>query len=56
MLLLVAHVDEDSFLGCMLGSAVGDALGLPIEGNSRKLCQQYVRDVVAPVKTTTYHR
>jgi hypothetical protein len=56
MLLLVAHVDEESFLGCMMGSAVGDALGLPIEGNSRKLCQQYVRDVVAPVKTTTYHR
>jgi hypothetical protein len=46
MLLLVAHVDEESFLGCMMGSAVGDALGLPIEGNSRKLCQQYVRDVM----------
>jgi hypothetical protein len=38
MLLLVAHVDEESFLGCMMGGAVGDALGLPIEGNSRKLC------------------
>jgi hypothetical protein len=56
MLLNVAHVDEDSFLGCMMGSAVGDMLGLPIEGNSRKLCQQYVQDVVLPVKTTTYHR
>jgi hypothetical protein len=56
MLLIVARVDEDAFLGCMMGSAVGDMLGLPIEGNSRKLCQQYVGDVVLPVKNTTYHR
>lgn len=56
MLLTVAHVNEDAFLGCMMGSAVGDMLGLPIEGNSRKLCQQYVADVVLPVKTTNYHR
>ncbi|WIA40393.1 hypothetical protein OEZ86_013753 [Tetradesmus obliquus] len=56
MLLTVAHVNEDAFLGCMMGSAVGDMLGLPIEGNSSKLCQQYVADVVLPVKTTNYHR
>ena len=26
-----AHIKEDQFRGCMLGGAVGDALGAPIE-------------------------
>ena len=31
----MASANEDRFLGCLLGLAIGDALGMPVEGWSR---------------------
>lgn len=36
---------EDSIVGCLLGTAAGDALGLPMEGISRKRQQKMFRDL-----------
>ncbi len=30
------HMTQDHIIGCILGTAVGDALGLPYEGLSRR--------------------
>lgn len=55
-LLTTGCITEDTFLGCLMGGAVGDAVGLPVEGYPREACQQYVHEIVQPVTTSTYHR
>jgi ADP-ribosylglycohydrolase len=37
---------EDRLFGCLLGQAVGDALGFPVEGHAPEVCVSYVRDVL----------
>lgn len=36
----MSHVTEDQFLGALLGTAIGDALGLPVEGLSADEIQE----------------
>lgn len=50
------HVYEEGFMGCVMGQAVGDAVGLPVEGHDRQVCLQYVKEVVQPQLTCSYHR
>lgn len=50
------HVYEEGFMGCVMGQAVGDAVGLPVEGHDRDMCVQYVKEVVQPQLTCSYHR
>jgi len=33
---------KEQFSGCLVGQCVGDALGAPVEGSPRPVCQQYV--------------
>ncbi len=33
---------EDQFSGCLIGQALGDALGFPVEGYPRQVCAKYV--------------
>ncbi len=37
---------EDRLFGCLLGQAVGDALGFPVEGRPPTVCAAYVDDVL----------
>ena len=37
---------EDRLFGCLLGQALGDALGFPVEGRAPDVCASYVRDVL----------
>lgn len=37
---------EDRLFGCLLGHAVGDALGFPVEGRPPTVCAAYVDDVL----------
>lgn len=37
---------ESQFQGCLIGQALGDALGFPVEGRARGDCDAYVRDVL----------
>ncbi|AZG78967.1 ADP-ribosylglycohydrolase family protein [Methylocystis rosea] len=37
---------EDRLFGCLLGQAVGDALGFPVEGRPPTICAAYVDDVL----------
>jgi ADP-ribosylglycohydrolase len=37
---------QDRLFGCLLGQALGDALGFPVEGQSARVCASYVRDVL----------
>jgi ADP-ribosylglycohydrolase len=39
---------EDRFTGCLIGQALGDALGFLVEGFPGGHCDTYVRDVVRP--------
>lgn len=34
------------FAGCLVGEALGDALGMPVEGEPPEACRAYVKDVV----------
>ena len=34
---------RDKFRGCIIGQAVGDALGMPVERQSPQVCQDYVK-------------
>jgi ADP-ribosylglycohydrolase len=36
----------DKFRGCLIGQAVGDALGFFVEGNSSKICSKYIDDII----------
>lgn len=33
---------KEQFSGCLVGQCLGDALGAPVEGSPRSVCQQYV--------------
>ncbi len=39
---------EEQFRGCLVGQALGDALGFVVEGRSPEVCREYVDDVVVP--------
>ncbi len=41
----MTEVTETTVIGCILGTAVGDALGLPWEGLSKKRQQKRVKDI-----------
>ena len=45
-----AQVDKlrDRFAGCLIGQAIGDALGFVVEGYPPELCSEYVSKVVRP--------
>lgn len=38
--------ERDRFAGCMVGLAVGDAVGFVVEGHGPELCRAYLRDVI----------
>jgi ADP-ribosylglycohydrolase len=46
----------DRFAGCLVGQALGDALGFVIEGNSPEECAAYVESAVRTRKLTGYAR
>jgi ADP-ribosylglycohydrolase len=37
---------REQFAGCLIGQALGDALGSPVEGASPAICRQYVEDAL----------
>jgi ADP-ribosylglycohydrolase len=51
-LLGVFHVNlrKSRFVGCILGKAVGDAVGAPVEFKGPKESQQYIEDHIRPLK------
>jgi ADP-ribosylglycohydrolase len=49
-------VDESSILGCFIGCGVGDAVGLPVEGYGRSVCNQYVHEIVQKQTISAWHR
>jgi ADP-ribosylglycohydrolase len=36
---------KNKFIGCLIGQAVGDALGYYVEGNSSKICSEYINNI-----------
>jgi len=38
---------SDQFAGCLVGQALGDALGFPVEGGPPEVCRRYVEEVLA---------
>jgi ADP-ribosylglycohydrolase len=42
------HPRPDQFSGCLIGQCLGDALGFPVEGRPRDVCQRYVVDALDP--------
>lgn len=44
------------FTGCLLGQALGDALGFPVEGAPPQTCQQYVDEVLRAGRAAEVHR
>jgi hypothetical protein len=46
----------DRFAGCLVGQALGDALGFLVEGHGRAVCQEYVRGFVRPRRVPTLTR
>jgi ADP-ribosyl-[dinitrogen reductase] hydrolase len=49
-------VSLESFLGCMIGGAVGDALCLPVEGYNVDICTKYANEIIKQVTIPTFHR
>ena len=47
---------EDRFAGCLIGQALGDALGFLIEGCPGRQCDEFVREVVRPRRLPTERR
>ena len=47
---------HESFAGCLVGQALGDALGFMVEGHGRAVCQEYVRGFVRPRRVPTLTR
>jgi ADP-ribosylglycohydrolase len=41
----------DQFEGCLVGQAVGDAVGYPVEGYPPLICQRYVDDILTKGQT-----
>jgi ADP-ribosylglycohydrolase len=46
----------DRFAGCLVGQALGDALGFLVEGHGGAVCQEYVREFVVPRRVPTLTR
>ena len=44
---------EGRLSGCLLGQALGDALGFPVEGRSARVCASYVKDVLRSGRADT---
>ncbi|MGC8838338.1 MAG: ADP-ribosylglycohydrolase family protein [Anaerolineae bacterium] len=44
------------FAGCLVGQALGDALGFPVEGTPPGTCQQYVEEVLRSGRAAQAHR
>jgi ADP-ribosylglycohydrolase len=44
----MAQPREEQFTGTLVGQALGDALGFPVEGFPGEVCRRYVSDVRAP--------
>ncbi|MEW6517543.1 MAG: ADP-ribosylglycohydrolase family protein [candidate division FCPU426 bacterium] len=42
----MAFPTPDQFEGCLLGQALGDAVGYPVEGYPPLICQRYVDDIL----------
>ena len=49
-------VYKEGFMGCLIGTAVGDSVGMAVEGHDRDVCLQYVQEVVQPMLISGYHR
>lgn len=45
-----------SFAGCLVGQALGDALGFPVEGAPPEVCGQYVEGVLRSGRAARVHR
>ena len=54
--LVQTTMSEDAFLGVLFGQAVGDAVGLPVEGHGRDVCKPYVQNVVKKQIVSPQHR
>lgn len=39
------RIDEERLFGCLVGQAVGDALGLPVEGRTAQVCAPYAAEL-----------
>ena len=46
----------DRFAGCLVGQALGDALGFIVEGHGPEVCAAYVESAVRPRRLTGYSR
>ena len=53
---LSSIVTDDNVLGCFMGCGVGDAVGLPVEGYGRDICNSYVQEIVQKQQISSYHR
>ncbi len=40
------EIREEQFVGCLIGQALGDALGFPVEGYPPEVCAGYVKDIL----------
>ncbi len=45
---MTAPSRSERFAGCLVGQAVGDAMGFVVEGRSPQVCSRYVQAVLAP--------
>lgn len=48
--------EADRFAGCLVGQALGDALGFVVEGQSPAVCAAYVEHAVRPFRLEEYRR
>jgi ADP-ribosylglycohydrolase len=48
--------EKDRYRGCLIGQCLGDALGMPVEGASRRTCLRYVDEVVRPGRPPEHGR
>jgi len=47
---------KDKYRGCIIGQAVGDALGFIVEGNSPKKCKEYIEELLAEENFSLFKR
>ena len=46
---------RDRFAGCLVGQALGDALGFVAEGQDSDICSRYVEQAVRSRRLGQYH-
>jgi len=51
-----SHPSVSHFTGCLIGQALGDALGFPVEGAPPETCQQYVDEVLRAGRAAEVNR